>query len=65
MLGKRGEKLGVVLFFFGGTKIVKRCIVQFYRYFRSMESMVGPPHSSGDRVVVIAVIAIHDRVENG
>ena len=30
-----------------------------------MESMVGPPHSSGDRVVVIAVIAIHDRVENG
>ena len=37
----------------------------FYKYFRSRESMVGLSHSSGDRVVVSVVVAIHDRVENG
>ena len=40
------------------------CLV-FYKYFRSRESMVGLPHSSGDRVVVSVVVAIHDPVENG
>ena len=30
-----------------------------------MEGIVDPSYSSGDRVVVIAVVAIDDLVENG
>ena len=50
------------IFFLAVFDVVFFCCLLYCRY---MERTVGPPHSSGDRVAVRAVVAIDDPVENG